>query len=108
MAAGDPQRVWFSEMIAKLKAEWRPDMSFESLIELRDSLDSMFHRIRETRGIRAPIITCRSCGYTGPAGEPRVSVRAMILSLERFGIAGPNQTKTLDRGRGQVPEEEAA
>ncbi len=98
MAAGDPQRVWFPEMIEKLRAEWRADMSFESLIELRDSLDSMLHRIRETGGIRTPIITCRSCGYTGPAGEPSVSVRAMILSLERFGIAGPDQTKILDRG----------
>ncbi len=98
MAAGDPQRVWFPEMIEKLRAEWRPDMSLESLIELRDFLDSMLHRIRKTGGIRTRIITCRSCGYTGPAGEPRVSVLAMILSLERFGLAGPDQTKTLDRG----------
>jgi hypothetical protein len=98
MAAGDPQRVWFPEMIEKLRAEWRPEMSFESLIELRDALDCMLHRIREAGGIRTPIITCRSCGYTGPAGEPRVSVRSMILSLQRFGIAGPDQTKTLDRG----------
>ncbi len=120
MAAGDPQRVWFPEMIEKLRAEWRLEMSFESLIALRDSLDSMLHRIREAGGIRPPIITCRSCGYTGPAGEPRVSVRAMILSLERFGIAGPDQMKTLDRGWasyrkknrldlfGKVAEEDAA
>ena len=98
MAAGDPQRVWFPDMIEKLRAEWRPGMSFESLIELRDVLDAMLGRIRSTGGIRTPIISCQCCGYTGPGAEPKVSVRAMILSLARFGIADPAEMKILERG----------
>jgi len=33
----------------------------------------------------------------GPWGEPRVSVRAMILSLARFQIAEAEHTKVLER-----------
>ena len=98
MAAGDPQRVWFAEMIEKLRVEWRPGMSFDSLIELRDVLNTMLGTIRETRGIRTPIIKCPACGRIGPGAEPEVSVRAMILSLARFGILSAEQTKILERG----------
>jgi hypothetical protein len=98
MAAGDLQRVWFAEMIEKLRADWRPNMSFENLIELRDVLNTMLGAIRETRGIRTPIIECRACGRIGPGAEPEVSIRAMILSLTRFGIASAEQTKILERG----------
>jgi hypothetical protein len=97
MAAGDPQRVWFAEMIEKLRAEWHPGTSFESLIELRDVLNTMLGMIRETRGIRTPIIRCPACGRIGPGSEPEVSVRAMILSLARFGITSSEQTKVLER-----------
>jgi hypothetical protein len=41
MAAGDPQRVWFPEMLARLRCEWKSQMSFPALIELRDRLDAM-------------------------------------------------------------------
>jgi len=47
--AGDPQRVWFPEMIQKLRADWHVGMSFSDLIELRDSLDAILHEIRFTR-----------------------------------------------------------
>jgi hypothetical protein len=98
VAAGDPQRVWFPEMIERLRAEWHPGMSFESLMELRDVLDSMLGRIRSTCGIRTPVFKCPACGRIGPGAEPKVSVRAMILSLGRFGIAEPEQAKILERG----------
>jgi hypothetical protein len=66
MAAGDPQRVWFAEMIEKLRVDWRPDISFENLIELRDVLNTMLGAIRESRGIRTPIIECPACGRVAP------------------------------------------
>jgi hypothetical protein len=28
MPAGDPQKVWFHEMLARLQREWRETMSF--------------------------------------------------------------------------------
>jgi hypothetical protein len=97
MASGDPQRTWFPEMIHKLRLEWHESMSFPDLIALRDSLDSMLHEIRSTRNIRAPIVKCPKCGKVGPGAEPRVSVRAMILSLSRFRIADAEPVKILEK-----------
>ena len=98
MPAGDSQRVWFPEMLAKLQGEWRETMSFEELIELRDSLDAMLHQIRSERRISSPVFTCPKCGRRGPMADPRVSVRAMILALARFGITSPAAAKALERG----------
>lgn len=97
MPSGDPQRTWFQEMIQKLRAEWHVDMSFPDLIKLCESLDSMLRDIRSTRKIRSPIFKCPRCGHVGPGAEPRVSVRAMILSLARFKIAEAQHAKLLER-----------
>ena len=83
MPKGDAQRVWFPEMLARLQREWRETMSVAALIGLRDSLDTMLHQIRSERHISSPVFTCPQCGLRGPMGEPRVSVRAMILALGR-------------------------
>jgi hypothetical protein len=85
MPKGDAQRVWFPEMLARLRREWRETMSFAALVDLRDSLDS------------SPVFTCPKCGLRGPMAEPQVSVRAMILAARRFGIALPAKTKALER-----------
>lgn len=97
MPAGDAQRVWLPEMIQKLRAEWQVGMSFPDLIELRDSLDSILRRIRFTGGIHPPVFKCPAYGKIGPAAEPKISVRAMILSLARFEIAEAEHTKILER-----------
>jgi len=97
MAAGDPQRTWFPEMIQKLRLEWHESMAFPALIALCDSLDTMLHEIRSTRKICSPIVKCPKCGKIGPAAERHVSVRAMILSLRRFNIADPERVKTLEK-----------
>jgi hypothetical protein len=95
--AGDPQRVWFPEMIQKLRDEWHVGMPFTDLIELRDSLDSILCEIRFTRGIHTPVFKCPACGHIGPGAEPKVSVRAMILSLARFQIAEAEHSKVLEQ-----------
>jgi hypothetical protein len=97
MAAGDPQRTWFPEMIQKLRLEWHEKMSFPELITLSNSPDSMLHEIRRTRNIRSPIFKCPKCGKVGPGAERRVSVRATILSLSRFEIADPERIKILEK-----------
>ena len=68
-----------------------------ALIELRDELDTMLHRIRAERHIRPPVIKCPRCGYVGEAAEPDVTVRAMILSVGRFGMAPPEEVKALEK-----------
>jgi hypothetical protein len=32
MAAGDPQRIWFGQMVERLRDHWHPDMPFDALI----------------------------------------------------------------------------
>lgn len=98
MAAGDPQRVWFPEMLARLRCEWNSQMSFLALIGLRDKLDSMLQQIRSERHIVPPVLRCPTCGTTGPSADPHVSVRALILSLGRFGITSQKDTKRIERG----------
>ena len=97
VAAGDAQRVWFPEMIERLRSQWPHGTSFEALVKLRDELDAMLQRIRLERGIRPPVFRCPRCGHVGEGAEPHVSVRAMILSLARFGIAPAEQTSGLEK-----------
>jgi hypothetical protein len=96
MPSGDAQRTWFPEMIVRLRAEWHVGMSMPALIGLRDELDGALQRIRAGRNIQTAIITCSKCGLTGPAAEPHVSVRALILALARFEIAS-DQTRALEK-----------
>ena len=94
MASGDAQRVWFPEMIGRLRSQWHQGMSLDAIVELRDDLDAMLQRIRSERRIRSAVFRCSCCGYVGEGADPRVSVRAMILSLGRFGIATADQTRS--------------
>jgi hypothetical protein len=67
------------------------------LIGLRDELDGELQWIRAGRNIQTPIITCSKCGLTGPAAEPHVSVRALILAFARFEITSDDQTRALEK-----------
>ena len=41
MPANDAQRIWFPEMVERLRSRWQEGTSLEALIELRDELDAM-------------------------------------------------------------------
>ena len=86
-------------MIETLRSEWHHGMSFEATIEVRDCLDAMLQRIRSEWHIRTRVFKCPHCGHVGEGAQPHVSVRAMLLSLERFGIADAEQIKTLEKRR---------
>jgi hypothetical protein len=85
-------------MIERLRSQWHQGMSFDAIVELRDELDEMLQRIRSERRIRPPVLKCPKCGYVGEGAEPHVSVRAMILSLIRFGIAAAEPTYMIEKG----------
>jgi hypothetical protein len=97
MAGGDAQRVWFREMVEQLRDQWHPGMPFEATISLRDHLDTALQRIRFEGDISSPVFRCSYCGHIGPGATPHVSVRAMILSLARFGIAPAEQIHDLEK-----------
>jgi hypothetical protein len=75
MAAGYAQRVWFREMIERLRSQWYPGMPFDAIVELRDDLAAMLRQIRSARHIRPPVFRCTNCGHVGESAEPHVSVR---------------------------------
>jgi hypothetical protein len=97
VAAGDAQKVWFREMVERLRDQWHPDMPFEAMVSLRDDLDTTLQQIRSEGNIGSPVFRCPHCGQVGPAATPHVSVRAMILSLKRFGIAPTDQIHELEK-----------
>jgi hypothetical protein len=97
MPAGDPQRVWFPEMIEQLRTRWLTGISFEAMVELRDDLEAMLQRIRHERNVKNPIIKCPCCNRSGPAADPHVSVRAMILSTKRFEITSAEETHAVEK-----------
>ena len=97
MASGDAQKVWFPEIIERLRAQWHQGMSFDAIVELRDELDAMLQRIRSERHIHSPVLRCPRCKHVHEGAEPHASVRAMILSLTRFGIAPAGQAYALEK-----------
>jgi len=97
MPAGDAQRTWFPEIVERLRAGWSPALSLIELVALRDELDSLLQAIRSERGILPPLMWCRHCQARTRGVPPRVSVRAAILALGRFGMAGEDEVKALDK-----------
>ena len=97
MPAGDAQRIWFPELVEKLRKEWKPRLSLEEMISLRDSLDSILQAIRRERHILPPMMRCSRCGTRQRSAPPKVSVRAVILALQRFFIASESEVKSLDK-----------
>ena len=97
MPSGDPQRTWFPEMVTALRRQWHEAMSFTEMVKLRDQLEALLRSIRSERNIQPPLMKCTKCGKMEPAAEPRVSVRAMILSLSRSGIAMQTEVRRLEK-----------
>ncbi|MFQ6092685.1 MAG: hypothetical protein ACE5OR_08400 [bacterium] len=98
MPAGDAQRTWFPEMIELLQEKWNSSMSWEELIELRNHLDSILQTIRTERNILPPMMWCPRCKKRHRSAPPKVSVRATIFALGRFGIVAEPEVKTLEKG----------
>jgi hypothetical protein len=84
-------------MIDRLRSQWRQETGFDALVELRDELDATLERVRSEGRIKSPIAKCPRCGRNVRTAAPRVSVRAMILSLVRFGIAPAEETYALEK-----------
>jgi hypothetical protein len=100
MAAGDGNRVWFPEMIETLRSRWNVTMPFPDLVELCNILDGMLQRRRPSGPILPPGSRCAECGrIVGDESQQRhrISIRATILSLGRFGIASPEVTRRTEK-----------
>ena len=101
MPLGDGNRIWFPEMIEMLCSQWNESTTLPRLVELCAMLDGALQRHRPIVGRSLPPGSrCPKCGRIVKAegsGSYRISVRAAILALGRFGIASPELTKKLER-----------
>jgi hypothetical protein len=97
MASGDAQRTWFPEMITMLHQTWAASMSENELLALRDRLETTLETIRSERHILPAMMWCPHCQARHRSAPPKVSVRAMILALGRFGMASASEVKALER-----------
>lgn len=84
-------------MVDTLRREWGRSMMIAELIALRERLDARFQAIRSERSISSPLMYCPKCRSRHRAAPPKVSVRALILSLARFGIASVEQVRDLEK-----------
>jgi len=87
-------------MIEMLRSQWNESMTFPRLIELCASIDEMFQQRRPTGPSLPPGFRCPKCGRIVTSesfGRHRISVRATVLTLGRFGIVSPAVTKKIEK-----------
>ncbi len=97
MPSGERNQIWFPEIIALLRRDWRPDASWDELIRLRGRLQAALDELRRTRGIVPQVVHCSRCDTSEPAAPPRISVRAMLISVRRFGLGDVAVVEQLER-----------
>ena len=103
MPSGDAQRAWFPEMLNQLEDFWTPDVSWDALIAFCARMTAFRSEIRKTKGIRSPMMYCRSCKERHPAKLPEISPRSALYALLKLGMVSEAEMKSLDRDwAGQV------
>jgi hypothetical protein len=96
MPSGERGQVWYPELVDLLRRGWRPDASWDDVVQLRDQLQTTLENLRRDRGIAPPTFRCPRCGVAAAGAQPRISVRAMLISLRRFGIADPESVRRIE------------
>ncbi|MCP5069864.1 MAG: hypothetical protein GY946_25130 [bacterium] len=97
MPAGDAQRVWFPEMLEKLKRSWSKTMSWEELADFCARMTEKRKQIREERGIQPPKTRCPKCGKVSRSDISGVSIRSALFALKNSGVVTDAQFKELDK-----------
>ena len=97
MASGDAQRVWFPEMIEKIKTQWSSSMTWENLIEFCRMITEERKQIRDLRDIRPPRSKCSHCGTVSRSDIHGVSIRSALFVLKNNGIVSEEEFKKLDK-----------
>mgnify|MGYP001617483957 CR=1 FL=1 len=101
MPAGDRSRTWFPELVSDLRACWRPELTWEAIIALRGQLQRRLEDVLVSRGIKPARVRCFHCGHVGPGAPPDLTVRAVLLALQRFGIESEDAVRRLDKAWGK-------
>ena len=97
MASGDAQRIWFPEMIEKIKTRWTSSMTWEELTEFCRMITEERKQIRESRGIQPPRSKCTHCGTVSRTDIHAVSIRSALFVLKNNGVLSEDEFKELDK-----------
>jgi len=97
MPRGVASQTWFPEVVSDLRASWRGDLTWDAIIDLRKRLQQRLEQVLLSRGIAQAIVRCSHCGHVGPGARPVISVRAVVLALQRFGIESEATVRKLDK-----------
>ena len=97
MSSGDAQRASFPEMLNELKRFWNPDVSWDQLAEICSRMTVLRKEIRQSRGIKPPMMPCRECGASGRSELPDISIRSALFALRKIGSISDEKMKELDR-----------
>ena len=97
MPRGERSQTWFPEIVSDLRASWQADMTWDAIIDLRKRLQQRLEQVLRSRGITPATVRCIHCGHVGPGAKPVISVRAVVLALQRFGIESEDSVRKLDK-----------
>ena len=97
MASGDAQRVWFPEMIEKIKSQWSLSMTWDDLIEFCRMITEERKQIRESRRIQPPRYKCPHCGSVSQEDIHAISIRSALFILKNNGVISENDFKKTDK-----------
>jgi hypothetical protein len=68
----------------------------KTTLALRDRLETTLETMRSERHILPAMMWCPHCQARHRSAPPKVSVRALILALGRFGMASASEVKALE------------
>ena len=95
MPAGDAQRVWFPEMLARLK---QIDFAFDDWPAVADFCSEMTEfrsELRQAKGIKDPLMKCRRCGQPLVFFDG-ISIRSFIFAIHKQAVISESELKQLD------------
>jgi hypothetical protein len=97
MPRGERSQTWFPELVRDLRASWRAELTWDDIIHLRKRLQQQLEEVIRSRDITPATVRCSSCGHVGPGAQPDISVRAVLLALQRFGIESEASVRRLEK-----------
>lgn len=97
MPSGERSQVWYPSVVALLRREWRSDIAWDAVLQLRRDLQAELDGHQSAHGIVRATVRCPDCGSIEPGAPPQISVRALLLALGRFSIEPAERVGALER-----------
>ena len=97
MPSGDSQRVWFPEMLEKLKADWNPSLSWEEQINICERQTKFREQIWDKQNIKAAKVWCPNCEEYHESRPQPITIRSMLFALKKIGVINDIELKKIDK-----------